>query len=153
MLVLDSNTISYYFRGEPAVVARLHAARPSELAVPVIVEYELRYGLARLPSKAAAPRVAALDALLGEMQTLPFDRECARHAATLRAALETAGTPIGPHDTLIAATALRHGARLVTRNVREFSRVPGLVCVNWYDGDGERKSSMPTTRARKKKTR
>ena len=47
--------------------------------------------------------------------------------------LESAGTPIGPHDTLIAATALRHQATLVTRNVREFARVPGLQWVNWHE--------------------
>ena len=63
---------------------------------------------------------------------LPFDSECAAHAARLRVAQEAAGTPIGPHDTLIAATALRHGATLVTRNVREFSRVAGLRWVDWH---------------------
>lgn len=132
MLVLDSNTISYYFRGDAAVVPRLQAVRPADLGVPAIVEYELRYGLARLPPAAAAPRLAALEQLLRPMQRLPFDSECAAHAASLRAALESAGTPIGPHDMLIAATALRFGATLVTRNAREFARVPGLRWVNWH---------------------
>ena len=54
-------------------------------------------------------------------------------AARLRVALEAAGTPIGPHDTLIAATALRHQGTLVTRNAREFARVPGLQWDNWHD--------------------
>lgn len=135
VLVLDTNTISYYFRGDPAVVPRLQAVRPADLGVPAIVEYELRYGLARLPPKAAAPRLAALTQLLRPMQLLPFDSECAAHAARLRATLEAEGAPIGPHDTLIAATALRHGATLVTRNVREFSRVAGLRWVDWHQGD------------------
>lgn len=64
MLVLDSNTISYYFRGDPAVVPQLQALRPAELGVPAIVEYELRYGLQRLPPEASAPRLAALAQLL-----------------------------------------------------------------------------------------
>lgn len=132
MLILDSNTISYYFRGDPQVVPRLQAMRPAELGVPAIVEYELRYGLQRLPGDAAAPRLAALVQLLRPMQLLPFDSECAVHAARIRAELEAAGTPIGPHDTLIAATALRHQATLVTRNVREFSRVPGLLWLDWH---------------------
>jgi tRNA(fMet)-specific endonuclease VapC len=51
----------------------------------------------------------------------------------LRARLEVQGQGIGAHDILIAATALRHQAVLVTRNVREFSRVPGLQIVNWHD--------------------
>lgn len=133
MLILDSNTISYYFRGEPQVVARLQALRPADVGVPAIVEYELRYGLLRLPQGAANPRMAALAQLLRPMQSLPFDSECAAHAARIRTDLEAAGTPIGPHDTLIAATALRHQATLVTRNSREFSRVPGLQWVNWHE--------------------
>jgi tRNA(fMet)-specific endonuclease VapC len=66
------------------------------------------------------------------LQILPFDSDCAAQAALIRAELEAAGTPIGPHDTLIAATTLRHQATLVTRNVREFSRVPGLQWQNWH---------------------
>jgi Predicted nucleic acid-binding protein, contains PIN domain len=131
-LVLDSNTISYYFRGDTRVTGRLQAMRPVDLGVPAIVEYELRYGLLRLPPEAAAPRQAALTQLLRPMRMLPFDSDCAQHAASIRAALEAAGTPIGPHDILIAATALRHQATLVTRNEREFARVPELRWVNWH---------------------
>ena len=132
MLVLDSNTISYYFRGDPLVVPRMQALKPAEVGVPAIVEYELRYGLMRLPPEAAAPRLAALAQLLQPLQVLPFDSECAAHAARIRAELESMGTPIGPHDTLIAATALRHQATLVTRNVRELSRVSSLQWVDWH---------------------
>lgn len=133
MLILDSNTISYYFRGDPNVVPRLQAMRPVDLGVPAIVEYELRYGVLRMPQEAAAPRLAALTQLLRPMQLLAFDSECAAQAARLRVELEALGTPIGPHDTLIAATALRHQATLVTRNVREFARVPGLQVLNWHE--------------------
>jgi tRNA(fMet)-specific endonuclease VapC len=132
MLILDSNTISYYFRGDPLVIPRLQSLSPVDIGVPAIVEYELRYGLLRLPQEAAAPRLAALAALLRPVQILPFDSECAAHAAHIRVELEAAGLPIGPHDTLIAATALRYQATLVTRNVREFSRVSGLQWVNWH---------------------
>ncbi|MBY0579265.1 MAG: type II toxin-antitoxin system VapC family toxin [Burkholderiales bacterium] len=133
MLILDSNTIGYYFRGDPQVVPRLQALRPADFGVPAMVEYELRYGLLRLPQDAATPRLAALAQLLRPMQILPFDSECAFHAARIRAGLDAAGARIGPHDTLIAATALRHQATLVTRNVREFSRVPGLQWLNWHE--------------------
>lgn len=132
MVVLDSNTISYYFRGDPEVVPRLQALRPADIGVPAIVEYELRYGLLRLPAQASAPRLAALDQLLRPLQILPFDSACAALAASLRAGLEASGSPIGPHDTLIAATALRHQAVLITRNVREFHRVPGLQVQSWH---------------------
>jgi tRNA(fMet)-specific endonuclease VapC len=133
MLILDSNTISYYFRGDPLVVPRLQALRPTDLGVPAIVEYELRYGLLRLPQEAATARLAALTQLLRPLQILPFDSECAAQAARIRVELEAAGTPIGAHDLLIAATALRHQSTLVTRNVREFSRVAGLQWLNWHE--------------------
>ena len=107
--------------------------KAADLGVPAIVEYELRYGLLRLAPEAAEPRLAALAQLLRPMQLLPFDSECAAHAARIRAELEAAGTPIDPHDTLIAATALRHQATLVTRNVREFARVASLQCLNWHE--------------------
>jgi tRNA(fMet)-specific endonuclease VapC len=67
------------------------------------------------------------------MQALPFDSECAFHAAPIRAELEAAGTPIGPHDTLIAATVMRYRATRVTRNVREFSRVQGMQWLSWHE--------------------
>jgi tRNA(fMet)-specific endonuclease VapC len=133
MLILGSKTISYYFRGDPQVVPRLQALRPADLGVPAIVEYELLYGLLRLPQEAATSRLVALGQLLRPMQLLPFDSKCAAFAARIRAELEAAGTPIGPHDTLIAATALRHQGTLVTRNVCEFSRAQGLQWVNWHE--------------------
>jgi tRNA(fMet)-specific endonuclease VapC len=133
MLILDTNTISYYFRGDPKVVPRLQSIRPADLAVPAIVEYELRYGLLRLSPALAEPRLKAVTRLLQPMQVLPFDSECAAVAARIRVELEAVGKPIGPHDVLIAATALRYQANLVTRNVSEFSRVSGLICTNWHD--------------------
>jgi tRNA(fMet)-specific endonuclease VapC len=53
-------------------------------------------------------------------------------APTVRAALERRGQPIGPHDLLIAATALSRGATLVTHDQREFARIDGLSCEDWY---------------------
>ena len=75
MLILDSNTVSYYFRGDPQVVPRLQSLRPAEVGVPAIVECELRYGLLRLPDEASAPRLAALTQLLRPMRILPFDSQ------------------------------------------------------------------------------
>ncbi|MDR0625956.1 MAG: type II toxin-antitoxin system VapC family toxin [Bifidobacteriaceae bacterium] len=135
MLLLDANTISYYFRGDPQVVPRLQALSPDDVGVPAVVAYELRYGLARLGPGQAGRRLQALETLLLPMWTAPFDGECARLAASLRAELESRGEVIGPHDILIAATALRHQAALVTRNVREFSRVAGLQVINWHTPD------------------
>jgi tRNA(fMet)-specific endonuclease VapC len=94
------------------------------------VLYELVYGASR--SQASPALKARLEALLRSLPILPFGEAEARTAARIRADLETAGKPIGPHDVLIAATALAHGATLVTRSVREFRRVKGLRVEDWY---------------------
>lgn len=132
MLALDSNTISYFFRGDTHVVERLRALAPEDICVPAVVAYELRYGLLRLPAAHAAPRLDALDAFLMPLRILPFDAAAAQHAAAIRAAIEALGTPIGPHDLLIAGTVRAAGATLVTRNMREFRRVPDFGVVNWH---------------------
>ena len=98
--------------------------------MPAIVEYELRYGLLRLPEAVASPRLQALAQLLRPMSVLPFDAGCASQAARIRVDLESRGVPIGAHDTLIAATALRHQATLVTRNTADFTGIAGLDLLN-----------------------
>ena len=92
--------------------------------------YELAYEAAR--SQAPPELKARLEALLRSLPILPFGEADARAAARIRADLETVGKPIGPHDVLIAATALAHRATLVTRNLREFRRVKGLRVEDWY---------------------
>lgn len=131
--ILDTNIVSYYLRGDDRVTQPLQRLSPSQVAVPAIVEYELRFGLLRLKGKTARARINALDAFLSPITILAFDSDCANHAARIRVALEVKGTPIGPHDILIAATALGYQAKLVTRNQDEFSRVPGLEWVNWHN--------------------
>ncbi len=133
MLIFDANTVSDYLRGDPAVVSKMQALAPADASIPAIVEYELRYGFERLPAEIRSKGIARLQDVLQALAVLPFDSACAAHAARLRASLEAAGSPIGPHDTLIAATALRYGGTLITRNAREFSRVPGLQWQNWHD--------------------
>jgi tRNA(fMet)-specific endonuclease VapC len=126
---LDTNTLSYFMRGEGRVAERLAAASPQQVALPAIVVYEINFGLRR------AGRRAQLDGFARMVQAttvLDFDAECADHAARIRLQLEAAGTPIGPTDLLIAAIARRHGRTLVTHNLREFARVPELEVEDWY---------------------
>ena len=130
MYALDTNTLIYFFKGMGEVGRRLLEASPSDVAVPAIVLHELETGIAK--SFDPARRRAQLDAMLTVVKILPFGREEARVSAAIRAELEALGTPIGPLDTLIAGTAARHDAVLVTRNVREFGRVRGLRVEDWY---------------------
>lgn len=130
MFALDTNSLICFFKGEGRVGERLLATPPAEIAIPSVVLYELETGLAR--SSAPERRRAQLDRVLEVVRVLPFGAAEARAAARVRAELEAAGTPIGPMDTLIAGVALASRATLVTRNVREFGRVRGLVVEDWY---------------------
>ena len=128
--LLDTNVLSDFARGEPAVMARLRQEAPAQLAASVITEMEVEYGLARNPG--LAPRLRqAMRLLLDTIAILPFEREDARTAAQLRAVFNRQGTPIGAYDLLLAASALRRGLKIVTHNAREFARVSGLEVEDW----------------------
>jgi tRNA(fMet)-specific endonuclease VapC len=129
--LLDTNVLSDFARGQPAVMARLRQEAPSMLAVSVVTEMEVEYGLAR--SATVTPRLReTMRTLLNTISVLPFEREDARVAAQLRANLNSQGTPIGAYDLLLAASALRRGLRIVTHNAREFTRVGGLGLEDWH---------------------
>lgn len=126
----DTNTVSAYMRGvNPGLVARMQSAFVrEELRLSVIVLAEREFGVIKGGNVAQRRKLQALEQLLN---VEPFTREDASRYATLRHQLEARGQGIGPFDTLIAAQALRLGATVVTRNVREFGRVPGLAVENW----------------------
>jgi tRNA(fMet)-specific endonuclease VapC len=131
VFVLDTNTVLDYFKGRGKVAERLLAVAPSEIAVPAISAYEVWVGV--LGSQNPKQRREQFEAFLAVVEILPFEADAGIRAAELRHKLEREGEAIGPLDTLIAATALVYEGVLVTRNLREFSRVPGLKSVNWYD--------------------
>lgn len=127
--LLDTNTVSFHIRRSSAVLRRrLRKTPAAEVALSVVTEMELRYGLARNPGLKVAPLV---EEFLVGMTVLPLTSDVARHYAVIRAALEAAGTPIGPLDLMIAAHSLALGTTLVTGNLDEFRRVPGLRSVDW----------------------
>ena len=130
MFALDSNTLIYYFKGMGGVADRLRQCTPSEIGIPIVVLYEIETGIAK--SQQPQKRRNQLATLLAAVHVLSFDLAAARQSAELRAAMETAGMPLGPIDTLIAGTALACRATLVTNNTREFCRVPGLKLDNWF---------------------
>ena len=136
MFVLDTNTVIYFFKGKGGVSDRLLATSPAEVALPSVVLYELETGIAK--SSQPSRRRAQLGALVAASRVLPFGLAEAQAAAAVRAALEVAGTPIGPLDNLIAGTAVAHRGVLVTRNIREFGRIAGLTVENWYATDDDR---------------
>jgi len=111
------------------VVARLRGLRPDEVAVCTIVRAELLFGAAR--SRDPVNERALVERFLEPFASLPFDDLAASHYAEVRYALERIGQRIGAHDLEIAAIALAQRLTLVTHNVSEFARVPGLLWEDW----------------------
>jgi tRNA(fMet)-specific endonuclease VapC len=126
--LLDTNTLIHYLKGLPAVVSRLQAASPHEVAIPSVVAYEIEYGTLKI---GAPRRQAIVEQLLAQFKQVPFDHEAALETARIRIDLEARGMMIGPMDLLIAGTAISRGAVLVTGNTKEFSRVKGMRLADW----------------------
>ena len=127
--LLDTNILSDLVRQPQGVVARQIAAVGEEaVCTSIVVAAELRFGAA----KRAHPRLTQqVESILAALAVLPLELPADALYAQLRCTLERAGQPIGPNDMLIAAHALALECTLVTANVSEFARVPGLSVVNW----------------------
>ena len=131
--LLDTNAVIALLKNQPPTFRkrlRRAVSKDAAIAVSAIVLFELWYGVARSDRRREnAERLRVF--LSGKIDVAPFAQEDATIAGDLRATLEAAGTPIGPYDLLIAAQALRTGTTLVTANVSEFARVPGLLWQDW----------------------
>jgi tRNA(fMet)-specific endonuclease VapC len=126
--LLDANAVIAILNDPFSPVAqRVRGEQPRDVAVSVIVVYELYYGAYK--SKRVAKNLALIESL--QFEVLDFDQEDAKHAGEVRAVLAARGTPIGPYDVLIAGQAKARNRTLVTNNTSEFSRVPGLRTQNW----------------------
>jgi tRNA(fMet)-specific endonuclease VapC len=134
--LLDTNACIALLNGAPASVGdrfERAVAGGESVAIPSVVAFELWYGAAKSARrKFNTERLKAFFA--SPVPLLSFDQEDARAAGELRARLEARGGPIGPYDLLIAGAALARGLTLVTANLREFSRVPGLAWEDWGRG-------------------
>lgn len=128
--MLDTDTcIALIKRKSRSILRRLTSLAPGEAGISAVTLAELRYGAAK--SAQRERNAAALDEFLLPLDIADFDEPAAASYGAVRAALEKAGTPIGPLDTQIGAHALSLGATLVTHNTREFRRVPGLSVADW----------------------
>jgi tRNA(fMet)-specific endonuclease VapC len=133
MICLDTNIVIGIVNGRNSTLRhrlgeQMRGGMP--VALPAIALFEMRYGFAKSDRRDHNEHL--LERFLGlGIVVLPFESEDAAHAGDIRADLESRGTPIGHYDYLIAAQARRRGATLVTANIREFARVPGLLVADW----------------------
>ncbi len=127
--LLDTNTCIYALKQQGGVIDRLGEHSPDDLAVSIVTVAELWFGARK--SKRPESNRRRIDAFLKPLEVLPFDHAAAGVYAELRLALERMGRPIGERDLLIASIALARGLTVVTHNVSEFGRVPGLKVEDW----------------------
>jgi tRNA(fMet)-specific endonuclease VapC len=127
--LLDTNTCVYAIKRDPRVLRSLQEHSPDDFGISAITVAELWFGAAK--SSRPQQTRSSVDAFLKPFEVLPFAGEAAEEYAEIRLQLERVGRPIDERDLLIAATAKSRRLTVVTHNVREFARVPGLNVEDW----------------------
>ena len=127
--LLDTNIVSDLIRNPQGRIAkRIGSVGEENICTSIIVAAELRYGA----TKKASPKLTAqVEVVLEAIETLPVDAPADEIYGSIRVQLESAGSPIGGNDLIIASQAMTLDLTLVTDNEREFSRIDGLRIENW----------------------
>ena len=131
--LLDTNIVIYTMKNRPQHVKRRFQKHEGEMCISAITLGELVFGAEY--SQQVEQNLRDIEALVARLEVLPLDSKAAYHFGQIRAALYTLGQPIGPYDMMIAGHARASGLILVTNNINEFERVPGLLLENWTEAD------------------
>jgi len=127
--LLDTNIISHMIRFPTGpIMSRLESILPTTACTSIVVAAEIHFGLKK---KASAKLTRQAKQILSVMEILSLESPAEEHYGEIRLHLNRMGQPIGGNDLWIAAHARSLGLAVVTDNIREFSRVPGLKVVNW----------------------
>ena len=127
IFLLDTNAANSLNKETPSFMERRLGFSPKDFGISSIVAFEIFFGAYR--GTRVQANLRELERL--QLEILPFDHDDARAAGRIRADLQRLGTPIGPYDILIAGQAMARELILISRNVREFTRVQGLRVENW----------------------
>lgn len=127
--LLDTNIVIYTMKNRPPEIRERFTRYYGLMAVSTVTLMELYYGSEN--SQNPQGNRADIEGFMARLEVLPYDSEAALHTGLLRKELKSQGQPIGAYDCMIAGHARSRGLILVTRNVSEFSRVPGLRVEKW----------------------
>jgi tRNA(fMet)-specific endonuclease VapC len=127
--MLDTNICIYVIKTYPPKLRERFNRFADQLCISAITLGELAYGAEK--SARQAENQQAVQQFAALLEVLPFTARAALHSGQIRAELERAGRPVGGFDLLIAAHARSEGLIVVTNNLREFRRIPGLQTENW----------------------
>ncbi|GES42352.1 ribonuclease VapC [Rhizobium dioscoreae] len=127
--MLDTNICIYVMKTYPPAVREKFNALAEQLCISSITLGELYYGVEK--STRRVENLTAVEHFVARLEVLSFGDKAAAHYGQVRAELERAGTPCGPHDVQIGAHARSEGLIVVTNNMKEFIRIPGIRVENW----------------------
>jgi tRNA(fMet)-specific endonuclease VapC len=128
--LLDTNICIYIIKKKPLpALERFKTLKVSDVGISAITLAELEYGVAK--SSRPEQNREALTGFLTPLEILPFDEQASNHYGDIRTYLERKGITIGSMDLLIASHARSLSIPLVTNNIQEFKRIPGLQLENW----------------------
>jgi tRNA(fMet)-specific endonuclease VapC len=127
--MLDTNICIYVMKNYPLALLEKFNSLAEQLCVSSITLGELHYGAEK--SARRVDNLTAIEHFVARLDVLPFGAKAAAHYGQVRAELERAGTPCGPHDMQIGGHARSEGLIVVTNNMREFGRMPGIRAESW----------------------
>lgn len=128
LYMLDTDMASYLIRGDHPEVTEAFRSNFAQLCMSSITAAELLYGAKKRNS---SPLTHKVQAMINLVPIVDWSKEAACVYADLRTELESAGTPIGSMDMLIAAAAIAEKTTLVTNNTEHFARISQLTIENW----------------------
>lgn len=129
--LLDTNIVIYVIKQRPIEALTMFNKQHGRMAISAITLAELVHGAEK--SQFPVRNLAVVEDFCSRLITLPYGDSAAYHYGSIRAVLEQAGKTIGVNDLHIAAQARSQGLVLVSNNLREFERVPGLLMENWVE--------------------
>ncbi len=127
--MLDTNICIYVMRKRSFDLLEKFNSLAEQLCISSVTLGELHYGAEK--SARRADNLTSLEHFAARLEVLAFDARAAMHYGQLRAELQRAGMPCGPHDMQIGGHARSEGLIVATNNTREFGRMPGLRTENW----------------------
>jgi len=127
--LLDTNIVIYTMKNRPQKVRKQFKRHEGQMCISAVTLGELVFGAEN--SQQMDQNLADIEEFAARLEVLSFDNKAAYHFGQIRAALYSSGKPLGPYDMMIAGHARASGLILVTNNVKEFARVPGLLLENW----------------------
>jgi tRNA(fMet)-specific endonuclease VapC len=129
--LLDTNIVIYTMKNRPQQVRRRFKQHKDQMCISSVTLGELIFGAEH--SQQVERNLTDIEAIVARLEVLPFDNKAAYHFGQIRAALYNIGKPIGPYDMMIAGQTRALGLTLITNNIKEFERVPGLILENWMN--------------------